>query len=456
MPGPRRRQKKEAGVEHDGQRPDGRVLKADDEGEQQDAEHVVDDRGTENGGAHLALELAHFPESFHRDAHRGGGDDGADEHRLEEGVRADGAEAVQAGVEQKSPGERDHDAHRRDEQGDRPGPLHFLEIGFQPRDEHEHDDAELRHLREEIARIDQVQDVRADQQAGDNFTDNLGDMDFAHQQSKGFGGDDDHGQIQEKIDIQRRGPLSFMGILHSQFLHIYRKPHMEENQGKFRPNFYHHPAVFLWCLLRDSGRMAAAYGLELPIVLAFPHRLPAESRHGHPLLLLKEPGKVLGAGKADPHGDLFHLQFGETEIEADLFQPQLLDILIIGHALIGLEPAFHLFFVSAEMLADRLEREITVEMGLDILQHFLQFLAFLLRPALHLHLGRLHAVFVILIFQHPDDIHEIGAGPAGPIPVARLAISYAQLRAQRMSRRIISSLTEMRLHVKSSERKGRS
>ena len=321
MPAPAAARKKEAGVEHDGQRPDGRVLKADDEGEQQDAEHVVDDRGTENGGAHLALELAHFPESFHRNAHRGGGDDGADEHRLEEGVRADRAEAVQAGVEQKSP-RREGPTTPIAATNRATGPVRFISLRSvsSPATNMSMMTPELRHLREEIARIDQVQDVRADQQAGDNFTDNLGGYGFLRTSSPKDLAAMMITARSRKNRYSTTGPsfLSWGSCIHNFFIFIV-SPTWKKIKGNFGLIFYHHPAVFLWCLLRDSGRMAAAYGLELPIVLAFPHRLPAESRHGHPLLLLKEPGKVLGAGKADPHGDLFHLQFGETEIEADLF-----------------------------------------------------------------------------------------------------------------------------------------
>ena len=101
---------------------------------------------------------------------------------------------------------------------------------------------------------------------------------------------------------------------------------MRENQGKNPPNFRPFYAVILCCLFRASGWIAAADSLELPVVSAFPHRLPAEVGHRHPLFLLKEPGEVLSTGKPDPRGDFFHLQFGKAEIEADLFQSQLLDM----------------------------------------------------------------------------------------------------------------------------------
>ena len=86
--------------------------------------------------------------------------------------------------------------------------------------------------------------------AGDDFADDLRNVDFAHQQAKGFGGEDDDGQIQEKFDIQRGCALFLSyGLFIHKFFIFYGKPRIGENQGENPTNFGHRSAPFLAVLL---------------------------------------------------------------------------------------------------------------------------------------------------------------------------------------------------------------
>ena len=63
---------------------DAGVCHAGDNGQGNNAEHVVDDGGAENGVACLGVELAHFLQGLDRDADGGSGQHNADKYILQE------------------------------------------------------------------------------------------------------------------------------------------------------------------------------------------------------------------------------------------------------------------------------------------------------------------------------------------------------------------------------------
>ena len=67
-------------------------------GEHHDADDVIYDGGTDDGGAQEAFQVAHLLQGGHRDGHAGGRHDGADEQRAVERRAAHGREAVEGAV----------------------------------------------------------------------------------------------------------------------------------------------------------------------------------------------------------------------------------------------------------------------------------------------------------------------------------------------------------------------
>jgi hypothetical protein len=76
-----------------------------------DSDNVIDDSRTEYGLSHTGLELTHLLQYLNGDAYGGSRHDTADEHRLEELVRAECREAVNAHIQQASADQRHKHSH---------------------------------------------------------------------------------------------------------------------------------------------------------------------------------------------------------------------------------------------------------------------------------------------------------------------------------------------------------
>ena len=205
-------QQKQHGAQQDGQRPDRGILEADDDGEHDDADDVIDDGGADDGGADPSPQVAHFPQGLHRNGDRGGGHDGADVDGVQE-LAAAGSDAV-IDAEQNRPEEkRDKDADAGDEQGGAAGLFQLGQVGIQPGAEHQQDDADLRHAGEEIRLGDPAQYAGADDQPGKDLPDDLRGVQPAGQQAEGFGGKDDNGKVTaDRIGRHRNITGAFCGI----------------------------------------------------------------------------------------------------------------------------------------------------------------------------------------------------------------------------------------------------
>lgn len=127
-----------------------RVLKACDHRQNDDAQHIVNDGGGEDGGPHPGLEMPQFPQGLDGDGHRGGGQNTAHEQRVVKRVGAKAVKSVEDNV-QGRPGRKgqQHPTHRHQE-GDGAAFDDLINVGVQPRAEHQQNNAKLGHLRQKI------------------------------------------------------------------------------------------------------------------------------------------------------------------------------------------------------------------------------------------------------------------------------------------------------------------
>ena len=144
---------------------------AGDNGEGDDAQHIVNDGGTQNGGAHRASEFAHLPEGLYGDTDRGGSEDDAQENifngkGIREEVRAHEIAACQG----------DHHTGYRNDSGCFAAALELVNVGFQASDEHQQDDAQAGSGLQEGRFHHKMQNGRTQEQAGDQRANHLRHM----------------------------------------------------------------------------------------------------------------------------------------------------------------------------------------------------------------------------------------------------------------------------------------
>ena len=176
------------------ERPYRGILKPNDNGEHNDADDVIDDGGADDGGAHPAAQMTHFPEGLHRNGNRGSGHDGADVNRMKEAFIARGNAIIKA-EQHRTQYQRNKNADAGNEQRSTAGFFQLLHIGFQAGAEHKQNDANFRHAGDEIRLPHPAQHTGPDDQTGQNFANDLRGVQITGQQAKGFGGENDDGKI---------------------------------------------------------------------------------------------------------------------------------------------------------------------------------------------------------------------------------------------------------------------
>ena len=147
---------------------------AADDGQRDQAQHIVDQRRRQDGVAHLGLQLAQLLERLHRDAHGGGGEDGADEHRLQEAGVHDHPHAGGEDRQSRAQGQRDEHAQERHQEARLAAVLELLDISPHAGGEHQHDDAQFAELGEELRLAQYVQHGRPQDQSGQQRPYHLG------------------------------------------------------------------------------------------------------------------------------------------------------------------------------------------------------------------------------------------------------------------------------------------
>ena len=127
-----------------------RVLEADDEGQHDDADNIVDYGGAGYEGPDVAFKTPQLLQSLNGDAHGGGCHNGSDEYRREELFAAEGAEAVESAVQHRTARQRDEHAYAGHQQGLGAGLQQVAHIGLDAGAEHQQDDTDLRHHGQKI------------------------------------------------------------------------------------------------------------------------------------------------------------------------------------------------------------------------------------------------------------------------------------------------------------------
>ena len=165
------------------------VVPADDD-EDDEAEHVVEHGRGEDDAHGAALAVPQFAERAHGDADRRGGERGRHEQRRPR----------PPAEEQPDQGAGD-EGEERAEHGDLDGRdprLHQLvHVGLEAGHEQQHDDAQLGHGVHDLARVDQSQQLRPQDGAGEELADHDGQLEALEQvpeQARAGEGEEEHEQ----------------------------------------------------------------------------------------------------------------------------------------------------------------------------------------------------------------------------------------------------------------------
>ena len=192
--------KEKQSIDNDHERLHIRTLKADNKGQNDDADHVVDDGGAQNGGTDPALQPAHFTKRLHSNADGGGRHNDADKHRFKEIIRSHGRKAVHARIQKIAAQKRNQNARAGNKEGRDARFFQILQIRLQAGDKHQHNDADFRHLIEKLTLVYNSQYRGADQQTGNNLADDLRHMDPASQNTQRLRCDNNNRKIKKETN----------------------------------------------------------------------------------------------------------------------------------------------------------------------------------------------------------------------------------------------------------------
>ena len=171
---------------------------AGDDGEDDQAQHVVDEGRRQDGVAHPGIQLAQLLEGLYSDGHGGGGEDGADEDMLQH----HGGIALTRG-EQEAQGRAHSERHQHADEGHQkaglPGVFQLPHVGGHAGAEHHDDDADLRDGVQEIAGLHNAQHPGPEDQAGQQRAHNLGQLQLLGDQAEHLGAQQDQRDVQQKI-----------------------------------------------------------------------------------------------------------------------------------------------------------------------------------------------------------------------------------------------------------------
>ena len=164
-------------------------------GQHHDADDIIDDSGTDNGGAKKALQVAHLLQGGHGDGHAGGGHNGTDEESTVELLAAQRREAVEQTIKERAPCQRHRHAHTGDQGGDGACLDQLLQIGAKARGEHQQHHADLCKDRDGIADMHKVQQAGPNDQARNDLAHHLRCLALAGHQPEELGTEDDDGKV---------------------------------------------------------------------------------------------------------------------------------------------------------------------------------------------------------------------------------------------------------------------
>ena len=178
-------------------------------GQHHDADHIVNDRCADDGGAKEALQVAKFLQRRHRDGNAGRRHDGADEQCFIKRCAADGRKAIERTVQQRAAQQRHRHAHAGDQGRNGTSFDELFQVGAKAGGEHQQHHADLCKDRDGVAGMDQIQQAGADQQTRDDLADHLRGFAFARHQAEKFRAEHDDRQIAE-YRIHKSHPSLFL------------------------------------------------------------------------------------------------------------------------------------------------------------------------------------------------------------------------------------------------------
>ena len=162
----------------------GGVRESREHGQNDDAEHVVNDGGGHDRCADAAFELAHLTQSLDRYRHRGRGQNDADERGLYhfKAVRL----AVEQNITARTAEKRHDNADRGYDESRQPRMLELLEVRIEAGHEHEDDNADLGGLYEKVRFADEPEAAWPEQQTRDQRAYDLRHVDLFARNAENF------------------------------------------------------------------------------------------------------------------------------------------------------------------------------------------------------------------------------------------------------------------------------
>ena len=166
-------------------------------GEDYDADDIINDGGTDDGGAEKALQVAQLLQGCHRNGHAGGRHDGADEQCAVKLRAAHRRKAVECAIQQRTAYQRHKDADAGDQRRNGACAHQLLQVRAKTGGEHQQHHTDFRKNRDSVAGLHQVQQARSDDQAGNDFAHDLRGLAFAGDQRKELCAQNDDRQVTE-------------------------------------------------------------------------------------------------------------------------------------------------------------------------------------------------------------------------------------------------------------------
>ena len=172
---------------------------AAEDGQHDDTQNVINEGGTEQRGTRPGLQLTHLVEGLHRNGYGGGGKHRAHKGRLQYIIKGElihKKEEIESSAQQQR---HCHTGNRNDQRLDA-GALYLLQVGINTGGKHEHDNADLRRLYQEVRALKHAEAAGAQNNTRQQGAHNLGHMNFFCGQSKHLCRQENQGQ-QQQISI---------------------------------------------------------------------------------------------------------------------------------------------------------------------------------------------------------------------------------------------------------------
>ena len=171
---------------------------AQNTGQHDNADHIVNDRRTDDGRAQESLERSQLLKGCHRDGDAGGCHDGTDKQGTVKLRAAHGGKAIERAVKQGAAHQRNGHAHAGDQRCNGTCLEQLPEIGAKAGGKHQQNHANLGKGGNAVAELNPVEHTGTYDQAGEDFAHHLRGLAFARRKAEQFGRNQYDCQIFEK------------------------------------------------------------------------------------------------------------------------------------------------------------------------------------------------------------------------------------------------------------------